>query len=69
MTKKTNLFLKIFADFWDHFKIFRANYASKYFDDIVKKVASCADLQEGFVRYQCLHCGRDERVIGFTCKH
>ncbi|MBF0367289.1 MAG: transposase zinc-binding domain-containing protein [Oligoflexia bacterium] len=69
MNKISNVFLKIFSDFWDKFKTHKPKYASTYFDRIIEKTSKCSDPQEGFVRYRCTHCGQDERVVGFTCKH
>lgn len=69
MKNTTNLFLQILSDHWKNFKRYRSQYATPYYDEIIKKVLFCADPQQGYVKYKCTNCGQDEKVIGLTYKH
>lgn len=68
-SKKPNLFLRILSESWEKFKQKYPTYSTEYYNDIIKKVQSCGDPAFGFIKYQCLYCGEDEKVIGFTCKN
>jgi hypothetical protein len=68
MAKKPNLFLQILSDTWQEFKQKFPAYSSPHYEKTIEKVLNCGDSSQGFIKYQCLYCGEDERIIGFTCK-
>ena len=63
-----NIFLEIFKDNWIPFKQKFPGYATAYYDDVIKKVINCGDPNFGYSKYQCLHCGLSDKIVGFSCK-
>ena len=67
--RKSNTFIEIFEDYWGSFKEKYPAYNTDHYNSVVSKALSCGDPKEGYIRYHCMYCGKDEKVIGFTCKH
>ncbi|MCD6584673.1 MAG: transposase zinc-binding domain-containing protein, partial [Desulfobacteraceae bacterium] len=38
------------------------------YDEPVQKMLGCGKESNGYSEYRCVHCGRDVRRIGFSCK-
>ena len=68
MADASNVFLEILKDNWDGFKQKYPSYNSEYYNKVITKVLNCGNAELGFMRYQCLCCGLDEKIIGFSCK-
>lgn len=66
--RKSNVFIEIFKNHWDDFKIKYSAYNTDHYNSVVAKMISCGDPSEGFIEYQCTYCGEENYVIGFSCK-
>lgn len=63
-----NVFLEIFNQHWDEFKSLYPNYSEKRFDEVIQSIVKCGDPEFGFKQYQCFNCGKDSRIVSFSCK-
>jgi hypothetical protein len=63
-----NTFIQIFEDYWNSFKEKYPSYNTEYYEDVINKMIHCGDPNEGFIEYQCTYCGKDSKIIGFSCK-
>lgn len=68
MAESPNSFLEILKDNWVEFKRKYPSYNTEYYDRVIMKVLSCGNAELGFMKYQCMCCGLDEKIIGFSCK-
>jgi len=66
--KKKNLYVEVFADYWDDFKQRYPAYSSEYYDKVVSKMINCGDPSFGYIEYGCMHCGKGKHCVAFTCK-
>ncbi len=66
--RKSNSFIQIFENHWGEFKDLNPEYDIDHLNSVVSKMISCGDPSEGFIEYQCTHCGDDSHIIGFSCK-
>jgi hypothetical protein len=67
-SRKSNTFTDIFEHHWDKFKTKYPAYNSEHYNSVVSKMLSCGDPSEGFIEYQCTYCGKENHIIGFSCK-
>jgi hypothetical protein len=64
-----SVYKQIFSDHWEGFKKKYPVFDTKYHDDLVEKMLKCGDpKQMGYLKYGCLSCGLDSRVISMSCK-
>ncbi len=62
------IFRTIFIDHWDSFKERHPGYIAPQYEKPVQKMLGCGKESGGYSEYWCVHCGRDVRRIGFSCK-
>ena len=62
------IFWTIFTDHWDSFKERHPGYDTLQYEEPVQKILGCGKESSGYSEYRCVHCGRDVRRIGFSCK-
>jgi len=62
------IFRTIFIDHWDSFKERHPGYVALQYEEPVQKMLGCGKESSGYSEYRCVHCGRDIRRIGFSCK-
>lgn len=63
-----NVLKDIFTENWESFKKKHRAYDTEYYDEIVKKMLGCGDPANGYIEYRCVNCGKDRRIIPFSCK-
>jgi len=63
-----NVILEILGSHWEKFKGLYPSYNNAYYDDVVSAVFNCADPKFGFKQYACTTCGKDWRIVAFSCK-
>lgn len=68
MQDSSNVFLEIIKNHWIEFKVNYPSYDTDYYNGVIDKVINCGNADLGFMKYQCLCCGLDEKIIGFSCK-
>lgn len=68
MAESSNVFLEILRDNWPEFKKIYPSYNTDYYNNVILKVLNCGNAELGFMKYQCMCCGQDEKIIGFSCK-
>lgn len=68
MQASSNVFLEIIKNHWIEFKVKYPSYDTEYYNGVIAKVINCGNADLGFMKYQCLCCGLDEKIIGFSCK-
>ena len=67
--KHPNIYKQIFLDHWEGFKKDNPWYNTDHCNELVSKMLSCGDPKQiGFAEYQCLECGRGNRVVPMSCK-
>lgn len=62
------IFRSIFIDHWESFKKRHIKYDTAQYEEAVQKMLGCGKESGGYSEYRCVHCGRDVRRIGFSCK-
>ena len=65
---KESIFLKIFLDWWAFFKLLYPSYDTDYYNEVVAKTLNCSNPKFGFMQFLCLFCGKDSRIVAFSCK-
>jgi len=63
-----NIFKTIFIDHWDKFKAQKPKYAIDQYEEPVEKMLGCGETFSGYSEHICMHCGRDNIVVPFSCK-
>jgi hypothetical protein len=62
------IFRTIFIDHWESFTKRHLKYDTPQYEESVQKMLGCGKESGGYSEYRCVHCGRDVRRIGFSCK-
>ena len=64
-----NILLRIISDNWRAFKGAYPSYDNSYYNDVISSVLKCGRPEFGFRQYLCLNCGKDDRIVAFSCKN
>jgi hypothetical protein len=63
-----NVILRMFFDYWDAFKTEYPTYDNQIYNSTLEAIFKCADASYGFKQFMCLKCGKESKIISFSCK-
>ena len=63
-----NVILRMFSDFWETFKSAYPTYDNNFYNSSIEAIFRCSDPEFGFKQFMCLSCGKDSKIISFSCK-
>lgn len=63
-----NVILRMFSDFWETFKSAYPTYDNNFYNSSIEAIFRCSDPEFGFKQFMCLSCGRESKIISFSCK-
>ena len=63
-----DIFKTIFHDHWEGFKKKHFRYNTEQYNNPVKKMLGCGEELNGYSEHICMYCGRDTKIVPFSCK-